>query len=111
MRYKRARMALLMFDLEAHLDEFVLSVSEAYTLLSQVVNFLLRGWMKNLETEGSVELPLVGGPDSNGNDNIDKDLEFVREGSKKSVSVRMYGSTTSLSDQITSLFKNVTLKL
>ncbi|CAK9310234.1 unnamed protein product [Citrullus colocynthis] len=76
----------------------------------EVVNFLLRGWIKNLETEGLVALPLVGEADSIGEDNVVKDLEFVREGSKKSVSVRLYGSPSSVLDRITSLFKPVTVK-
>ncbi|KAG6575713.1 Pheophytinase, chloroplastic, partial [Cucurbita argyrosperma subsp. sororia] len=76
----------------------------------EVVNFLLRGWIKNLETEGSVALPLVGEPDSIGDANVVKDLEFAREGSKKSVSVRLYGSTSSVVERITSLFKTATVK-
>ncbi|XP_022991881.1 pheophytinase, chloroplastic [Cucurbita maxima] len=76
----------------------------------EVVNFLLRGWIKNLETEGSVALPLVGEPDSIGDGNVVKDLEFAREGSKKSVSVRLYGSTSSVLERITSLFKTATVK-
>lgn len=74
------------------------------------MNFLLRGWIKNLETEGLVALPLVGESDSIGEDNVVKDLEFVREGSKKSVSVRLYGSPSSVLDRITFLFKPVTVK-
>ena len=74
------------------------------------MNFLLRGWIKNLETEGSAALPLVGEPDSIGDGNVVKDLEFAREGSKKSVSVRLYGATSSVVERITSLFKTATVK-
>lgn len=63
-----------------------------------------------METEGLVGLPLVGAQDSIGEDNVVKDLEFLREGSKKSVSVRLYGSPSSVLDRITSLFKTATVK-
>lgn len=48
------------------------------------MNFLLRGWIGNLETDGSVELPLLSEQESNAF-NASSDLEFPRDGSQKSV--------------------------
>lgn len=67
----------------------------------QVVNYLLRGWIKNLEAQGSVALPLLNDEES-AEYNVARDVEFVRGGSKKSVRVRFYGSKFSLWDQISS---------
>lgn len=80
----------------------------------QVVNFLLRGWIKNLESEGSVALPLLDDPESTTLSNIARDVEFPRDGSKKSVQVRFFGSKLSLWNWITSYlqahFGNLDLK-
>lgn len=57
----------------------------------EVVNFLLRGWIGNLETDGSVELPLLSEQESNAF-NASSDLEFPRDGLQKSVKVRFFGS-------------------
>ncbi|KAL5543639.1 hypothetical protein UlMin_007423 [Ulmus minor] len=70
----------------------------------EVVNYLLRGWIKNLESEGLVTLPLVDDSESSEYD-VAKDLEFPRDGSKKSVSVRFFGSKLSLWKSISSYFK------
>lgn len=80
------------------------------SLLVQVVNYLLRGWIKNLESEGSVALPLLDDEESI-QYSIDKKLEFVREGSKKSVRVRFYGSRFSLWNKIGSYFRSPFRKL
>nr|AKA88529.1 pheophytinase [Litchi chinensis] len=71
----------------------------------EVVNYLLRGWIKNLESQGSVALPLLDDTQSN-QDSIARELEFVREGSKKSVSVRFYGSKFSLWNKIGTYVKS-----
>ena len=47
----------------------------------QVVNYLLRGWIKNLESQGFVALPLLD--DESGRCDVAKDLEFVLGKSKK----------------------------
>ena len=47
----------------------------------QVVNYLLRGWIKNLESQGFVALPLHD--DESGRCDVAKDLEFVLGKSKK----------------------------
>ncbi|KAJ6345389.1 hypothetical protein OIU78_008121 [Salix suchowensis] len=57
----------------------------------EAVNYLLRGWIKNLESHGSVALPLHDDAEVVEN-SIARDLEFVREGSRKSVIVRFFGS-------------------
>ncbi|KHN11716.1 hypothetical protein glysoja_006169 [Glycine soja] len=67
----------------------------------EVINFLLRGWIRNLESEGSISLPLLEGLDSLKQANA-RELEFIREGSTKSVMVRFYESTFSLWDRIRS---------
>lgn len=71
----------------------------------EVVNYLLRGWIGNLESKGSVTLPLLDDPE-NIQYGTTKDLEFVREGSKKSVRVHFYGSRFSLWNRIRSYVKS-----
>ncbi|CAK9147515.1 unnamed protein product [Ilex paraguariensis] len=71
----------------------------------EVVNFLLSGWIRHLESQGSAALPLLDDPESARRD-IAKDVEFVREGSKKSVRVQFYGSSFSLWNQINSYIKS-----
>lgn len=65
------------------------------------MNYLLRGWIKNLESQGLVALPLLDAQESM-QINIARDLEFVRDGFKKSVKVRFFGSKFSLWDRISS---------
>lgn len=71
----------------------------------EVVNYILRGWIKNLETQGSFALPLLDDGESV-NYSIARELEFVRDGSKKSVSVRFFGSKFSLWNSISSYIKS-----
>ncbi|KAJ7949254.1 Pheophytinase, chloroplastic [Quillaja saponaria] len=79
----------------------------------EVINFLLRGWIKNLESRGSAALPLLGDPE-NMKDTIARELEFEREGSRKSVRVNFFGSSASLWDMIGSYinfhFQNLVVK-
>lgn len=78
----------------------------------EVVNYLLRGWIKSLESKGSVTLPLLDDAEAVQYD-LTKDVEFIKEGSKKLVRVRFFGSQFSLWNQIQSqikaLFRNVRL--
>ncbi|XP_044489505.1 pheophytinase, chloroplastic-like [Mangifera indica] len=67
----------------------------------EVVNYLLHGWIKNLESKGLIALPLLDDIESI-QDSIAKDLEFVREGSKKSVRVQFHGSKFSIWNRILS---------
>ncbi|KAL6900634.1 hypothetical protein ACP4OV_005310 [Aristida adscensionis] len=67
----------------------------------EVINYLLRGWLQNLESEGSTDLPFLEEP-SYAEHGVSRELEFVREGSRKSVSVRLYGSKISMWGQLTS---------
>lgn len=60
----------------------------------EVVNFLLREWIRNVESDRSVALPLLDYPENVERD-IVRELEFVRQGMKKSVKVQFYGSMTS----------------
>lgn len=69
------------------------------------MNYLLRGWIKNLETKGSVGLPLLDDTQTI-EDSIAKELEFIREGSKKSVSVKFYGSKFTLWKKIGTYIKS-----
>ena len=69
------------------------------------MNYLLRGWIKNLETQGSLALPLPDDGESV-HYSIARELEFVRDGSKKSVSVRFFGSKFSLWNRISSYIKS-----
>lgn len=68
------------------------------------MNYLLRGWIKNLETDGSVALPLLDDPEFVAL-NVARDLEFIREGSKRSVRVQFFGSKFSLWNLISSYIK------
>uniref|UniRef100_A0A1D1ZEF4 Abhydrolase domain-containing protein 4 n=1 Tax=Anthurium amnicola TaxID=1678845 RepID=A0A1D1ZEF4_9ARAE len=71
----------------------------------EVVNYLLRGWIKNLESEGSVALPLL--EDSESADHVlSRELEFIKEGSRKSIRVRLQGSKMSIWNQISSFMKS-----
>ncbi|KAK3008583.1 hypothetical protein RJ639_013163 [Escallonia herrerae] len=65
----------------------------------EVVNYLLRGWIRNLESQGSVALPLIDSQENQQQD-VAKHLEFFREGSKRSVRVQLYGSNFSVWNQI-----------
>ncbi|XP_010931560.1 pheophytinase, chloroplastic [Elaeis guineensis] len=71
----------------------------------EVVNFLLRGWIKNLESKGSISLPLLEEPD-NVQDGIFRELEFAREGSRRSVKVRFFGSKISVWNLIGSFLRS-----
>ncbi|XVF33684.1 hypothetical protein REPUB_Repub17cG0189400 [Reevesia pubescens] len=73
----------------------------------EVVNYLLSGWIKNLESQGLVALPLLDDMKMDSIQNsITKDLEFVREGSNKTVLVRFFGSRFSLWNRIESYLKS-----
>jgi pimeloyl-ACP methyl ester carboxylesterase len=70
----------------------------------EVINFLLRGWIRNLESEGSISLPLL--EDINTlNNTVERELEFPRKSSKKSVKVKYFASSISLWDRIRSFIK------
>lgn len=68
------------------------------------MNYLLCGWIKNLETDGSVALPLLDNPELVEH-NIARDLEFIREGAKRSVRVQLFNSKFSLWNLISSYIK------
>lgn len=70
-----------------------------------MINFLVRGWMRNVESEGSISLPLLDDLVSVKEGNV-WELEFVREGSRKSAMVRFFGSRISLLDRIRSYINN-----
>lgn len=72
-------------------------------MYKKVVNFLLRGWIRNVESQGSVELLLLDDHKSF-EYNFAKDLEFLRQGSKKLVRVQFYGSNSSFWNRIRSFF-------
>ncbi|XP_027113921.2 pheophytinase, chloroplastic [Coffea eugenioides] len=71
----------------------------------EVVNFLLRGWIRNVESQGSAALPLFDSAENFQND-FAKDLEFVREGSRKLARVQIYGSESSFWKRMISLIKS-----
>lgn len=60
-----------------------------------------------MESKGSVMMPLLENPDSVGHDTA-AELEFLRQGLKRSVNVRFYGSDFSLWDRISSFINNRT---
>ncbi|KAA8520199.1 hypothetical protein F0562_014455 [Nyssa sinensis] len=71
----------------------------------EVMNYLLRGWIRNLESQGSVALPLLDDTDCIQYD-IARELEFIREGSRKSVRVQFFGSRFSSWYRISSFIKS-----
>uniref|UniRef100_A0A2C9VM85 AB hydrolase-1 domain-containing protein n=1 Tax=Manihot esculenta TaxID=3983 RepID=A0A2C9VM85_MANES len=76
----------------------------------EVVNYLLRGWINNIESHGSSALPLLDDSHSIQN-GISKDLEFTREGSKKLVKIRAFGEGFSIWTWISSSIKSQLGKL
>lgn len=75
----------------------------------EVVNYLLRGWIKNLESQGFVALPLLD--DESGRYDVAKDLEFVRDGAKRSVRVLFHGSESAIWSRLSYFFSNQLEKL
>lgn len=79
----------------------------------QVVNYLLRGWIRSLEAEGSISLPLLDDLETPQH-SVVQDLEFVREGVKRTVRVRFvelkYQLWNRISSFIESRFREVKLK-
>lgn len=77
----------------------------------EVVNFLMRGWITNLESHGSIPLPLLDDPEFE-EYGVSRDLEYVREeGSKKSVRVRFLGSNFSFWNELVSFLRSNVAKL
>ncbi|XP_022876638.1 pheophytinase, chloroplastic-like isoform X1 [Olea europaea var. sylvestris] len=71
----------------------------------EVVNFLLRGWIQYLESQGSIALPLLDTPQSVRYD-FAWDLEFIREGSRKSTRVKFLMPSFSIWNRLISRFKS-----
>ena len=66
---------------------------------------MLRGWIRNVESQGSISLPLLDDVVSLKEANV-WELDFMREGSRKSAMVRFFGSRVSLLDRIRSYIDN-----
>lgn len=70
----------------------------------------MRGWIKSLESGGTVVLPLLDDSEDLSNE-VTKDLVFLRGGSNKSVRVQFHGSNYStwswLSSRIKPVFERV----
>ncbi|KAI3845872.1 hypothetical protein MKX03_012066 [Papaver bracteatum] len=75
----------------------------------EVVNYLLRGWVRSLESQGSVAMPLLDNPESV-EYGVSRDLEFVREGSQREVIVRVVGTKSSIWNQISTFIKSHIVK-
>lgn len=69
------------------------------------MNFLLRGWIQNLESDGSVMLHLLDDCQGSANYDVTKDLEFTREGSKRSATVQFHVLKFSIWNWLNSRFK------
>ncbi|OVA16435.1 hypothetical protein BVC80_243g48 [Macleaya cordata] len=76
----------------------------------EVVNYLLRGWIRTLESQGSVALPLLDDPES-AEYGVSRELAFVREGSQKEVRVHFFGSKSSIWNRISSDIKSHIMEL
>ncbi|ERN00289.1 hypothetical protein AMTR_s00107p00041300 [Amborella trichopoda] len=66
----------------------------------EVVNYLLRGWIGSLESRGSMALPLLDDHEYALQSGISRDVEFDKEGKRKSVQVRFFGSNASIWNQL-----------
>lgn len=77
-----------------------------HILLSQIINYLLRGWIKNLESDGTSGLPLLDN-DLNSESTVDRKVEFIRDGVKKSVTVKYIDSNFSMLKWLTSFIRSV----
>ncbi|KAI3918034.1 hypothetical protein MKW92_053786 [Papaver armeniacum] len=75
----------------------------------EVVNYLLRGWVGSLESQGSVAMPLLDDPEFV-DYGVSRDLEFVREGSQRAVIVRVVGTKSSIWNQISTFIKSHIVK-
>lgn len=71
----------------------------------EVINFLLRGWIENLESDGSIALPFIEEPEYE-ELGVSRELEYEREGMRKSVQVQLFGSKFSLWNQMSSFVKS-----
>ncbi|KAL5725030.1 hypothetical protein ACHQM5_008226 [Ranunculus cassubicifolius] len=71
----------------------------------EVVNYLLRGWIKTVESQGCVALPLLDESESV-EYSTSRELEFVRKGSKKSVEVRIFGSKFTIWNQFSNFIRS-----
>ncbi|KAI0511739.1 hypothetical protein KFK09_012371 [Dendrobium nobile] len=76
----------------------------------EVVNYLLRGWIKSLESEGSLSLPLLEQPELT-EKIFSREVEYIREeGTRKSVQVQYFGSKVSLWGQMMSSLTSTSAK-
>lgn len=71
----------------------------------EVVNYLLRGWIKNLESQGSASLPLLEELKSI-QYGVSRELEYIKDSTRKSVQVHAYGSKLSVWNMISSFLKS-----
>eukprot|EP01018_Ginkgo_biloba_P029226 Gb_35057 [translate_table: standard] len=76
----------------------------------EVVNFLLRGWIRSLESEGSVAYPLHDNPDLL-QSNFWREMEFVKKGSRKSVGARVVANESSFWHHLLSVSGSLFSKL
>ncbi|OAY84916.1 Pheophytinase, chloroplastic [Ananas comosus] len=71
----------------------------------EVVNFLLHWWIKNLESQGSVPLPFLEEPEYI-QYGVSREVEYAKEGSRKSVQVRFLGLKSSFWNQMGSFLRS-----
>lgn len=72
----------------------------------EVVNFLLRGWIGNLESEGFMALPLLDEPDLVQPDHW-REMEFMKMGLRRSVQARVVASESSFWYHLLSVFQTL----
>ncbi|XP_010419985.1 PREDICTED: pheophytinase, chloroplastic [Camelina sativa] len=73
----------------------------------EVVNYLMRGWIKHLESGGFEALPLLDDTEENWEESsIGREIEFPRDGWKKAVNLLMYGSNYSFWGGVRESFKS-----
>ncbi|KFK25607.1 hypothetical protein AALP_AA8G136500 [Arabis alpina] len=77
----------------------------------EVVNYLIRGWIKHLESDGFEALPLLEDPEEDWEDyRIAREIEFPREGWKKAVNLLLYGRKFSFWSGVGESFRSTVIR-
>lgn len=71
------------------------------------MNFLMRGWIKHLESDGFEALPLLDEAEEDWKQfSIGREIEFPREDRKKAVNLWFYGSKYSFWSGVGEVFRS-----
>ncbi|KAL1201340.1 Pheophytinase [Cardamine amara subsp. amara] len=77
----------------------------------EVVNYLMRGWIKHLESDGSEALPLLDEAEEDWEQSrIGREIEFPRDGWKKAVNLWFYGPKYSFWSGVGEAFRSTFIR-